>query len=320
MKGVAILLMVWVHLCWEYPTLEHHFYVGDKPLLSFLGGAANPVNFFLLLSGYGMHFIYKRGLGDKHRWTRLGKLYAHWIVCVLMFLAIGLIIHRYYNDFNAIDLLLNVTAIDPSWYHPGWFIVPFCLISLTSFFIFRLVDNIPTIWVLILAFMFGTGILYIVSRIGSEYIFAHLWMFIPLHYGELIPAFLFGAMMHREGGRWRISLGKWQWTLWPALIIVFIAKCFVTTSATGPIYPAIATILFLSAPRREFVDKALIFLGNHSLNIWFIHYYICLYIFKEELYSVRYPLLAYVLCVLVSIVFSYIVDSVIKLISKCELH
>lgn len=316
MKGVAILLMVWVHLCWEYPTLEHHLYVGDKPLLSFLGGATNPVNFFLLLSGYGMHFIYKKGQEDKHRWSRLGKLYAHWIVCVLMFLCIGLVLGRHYNEVGMGQLLLNMTAIDPSWYHPGWFVVPFCLLSLSSFYIFRLTDKFKTIWVLAAAFLFGTCVLYITSRIGSDYIFKNLWMFIPLHYCDLIPAFVFGAMMHRESGKWRISLGKWQWTLWLVLIMVFVAKCFVTTAATGPIYPVIATILFLSAPRKKFVNKTLTFLGNHSLNIWFIHYYICLYIFKEELYSVKYPLLAYVICVLVSIVFSYIVDFVVSIVLR----
>lgn len=193
--------------------------------------------------------------------------------------------------------------------------VPFCLLSLSSFYLFKVIDNFKTIWVLVIAFLFGTCVLFVASRVGSDYIFKNLWMFIPLHYCELIPAFVFGAMMHRESGRWKISLGKWQWTLWLVLIMVFIAKCFVTTAATGPVYPVIATILFLSAPRKEFVDKTLTFLGNHSLNIWFIHYYICLYFFKEELYSVKYPLLAYVICVMVSIVFSYVVDYVIKIIS-----
>lgn len=88
MKGVAILLMVWVHQCWEYPTLEHHIFIGNKPLLSFMGGAANPVDFFLLLSGYGMHFIYKKGIRDEHRLSRLINMYKHWIVCILIFLCI----------------------------------------------------------------------------------------------------------------------------------------------------------------------------------------------------------------------------------------
>lgn len=214
------------------------------------------------------------------------------------------------------QLLLNLTAIDPSWYHPGWFIVPFCMLSLSSFHLFKFIDQFTTIKVLLAAFLFGTCVLYTYSKIGSDYIFQHLWMYIPLHYCKIIPAFVFGATMHRESGKWRLSLGKWQWTLWIVLIMVFIAKCFVTTAATGPIYPVIATILFLSAPRKKLVDKVLIFLGSHSLNIWFIHDYICLYVFKEELYSVKYPLLAYVICVIVSIIFSYIVNYIIISISS----
>ena len=318
MKGVAILLMVWVHLGWQYPTLQHFLYIGDTPLLAFLGGATNPVDFFLLLSGYGMHYIYKLGTGDKHKWSRLGKLYSHWILCVLLFLCIGLVLDRYYTGerLDFMPAFLNLTAISPSWYHPGWFIVPFCLLSLSSPYIFKLIERFKTKWILLAAFLFGTVVLFMISRIGSSYIFKNLWMFIPLHYCELIPAFLFGAMMHRESGKWRISLGKWQWTLWIVLMVVFLAKCVVTTAATGPIYPVIATILFLSAPRKACVDKTLSFLGRHSMNIWFIHYYICLYLFKEELYSVKYPLLAYVICVLVSLAFSYIVNMIIHIITK----
>lgn len=81
MKGVAILLMIFLHLFNQMSNVElcrSFIYIGDIPFVYWLSAAANPVAFFLILSGYGMHFIHVRGKGDIHRWNRIGKLYLHW--------------------------------------------------------------------------------------------------------------------------------------------------------------------------------------------------------------------------------------------------
>ena len=62
-KGVAILLMIFLHLFNQMSNVEL---------------CRSFVAFFLILSGYGMHFIHVRGKGDIHRWSRIGKLYLHW--------------------------------------------------------------------------------------------------------------------------------------------------------------------------------------------------------------------------------------------------
>ncbi len=80
-KGVAILLMIFLHLFNQMSNVElcrSFIYIGDIPFVYWLSAAANPVAFFLILSGYGMHFIHVRGKGDIHRWSRIGKLYLHW--------------------------------------------------------------------------------------------------------------------------------------------------------------------------------------------------------------------------------------------------
>lgn len=72
MKGVAILLMMFLHLFNQLSNVElckSFIYIGDIPFVYWLSAAANPVAFFLILSGYGMHFIHVRGKGDTHRWN-----------------------------------------------------------------------------------------------------------------------------------------------------------------------------------------------------------------------------------------------------------
>ena len=63
MKGVAILLMVFLHLFKiNYADLYYSLiYVGNTPLAAIIARMANPVPFFLILSGYGLYASYLNG-------------------------------------------------------------------------------------------------------------------------------------------------------------------------------------------------------------------------------------------------------------------
>lgn len=63
MKGVAILLMVFLHLFKiNYADLYCSlFNIGGTPLPAFIARMANPVPFFLILSGYGLYASHQVG-------------------------------------------------------------------------------------------------------------------------------------------------------------------------------------------------------------------------------------------------------------------
>ena len=88
MKGVAVLLMIFLHLFNQMHNVElceSFIYIGNMPFVYWLSAATNPVSFFLILSGYGMHFIHVR----TERWSRVAKLYLHWWVILALFTEIG---------------------------------------------------------------------------------------------------------------------------------------------------------------------------------------------------------------------------------------
>lgn len=58
------------------------------------------------------------------------------------------------------------------------------------------------------------------------------------------------------------------------------------------------------------VDKVLAHLGDHSMNMWLIHAWFCYYIFHDFVYSLRYPLVIYVVLVIVSLLCSYLVNAI----------
>ena len=62
MKGIAILLMLWLHLFnMQTPLYSPLFYIGDNPVERYLTCLTKPVGFFCFLSGYGMHVLYEKG-------------------------------------------------------------------------------------------------------------------------------------------------------------------------------------------------------------------------------------------------------------------
>jgi surface polysaccharide O-acyltransferase-like enzyme len=107
-----------------------------------------------------------------------------------------------------------------------------------------------------------------------------------------------------------------------ALILVVIIVCVTRTAAWGPLYAMAFIVLFLSAPRWQWVDKGLMLLGNHSMNMWLIHAWFCYYIFHDLTYSLGYPLLIYIALIVISLLCSYLVNAICSLplfiIEKCQ--
>ena len=63
LKGVAILLMVFLHLFTNKESdvnLGFLLSINDTPLIFYLTRICNPVPFFLILSGYGLYTIYNK--------------------------------------------------------------------------------------------------------------------------------------------------------------------------------------------------------------------------------------------------------------------
>lgn len=90
MKGVAILLMISLHLFNQEGNValcRNLLFIDGTPLVLILSRASNPVAFFLILGGYGLYRVYEKG--DKHRWSRLAKLMIHYWIILLIFVTIG---------------------------------------------------------------------------------------------------------------------------------------------------------------------------------------------------------------------------------------
>ena len=310
-KGLAIVLMIFLHLFNGYERtvdLSNLIWIDEIPLVHMLARAANPVSFYLFCGGYGLYFVYKRGK-DKHHYSRIMKLYIHYWIVLLFFVPLG---HYLTNSStypgSFLSIIYNVTGFYTTWNGECWFLLPYALISLTSPRLFSIMDRFRVRYVLIFTLFVNLACGYVISRYGNLYLYTNPYLYLPVLYLSLIFPFTLGAMAQKtkllewvKGFIPSILKGWWKQIVLVSLLCCLVAaRCVVDTSAWGPIYTLLFIIIFLNLKRWKIIDYLLVKLGNMSMEMWLIHSWFCYYLFREEIYSLKYPIVIFVFMLLIS--------------------
>lgn len=317
MKGVAILMMLFVHLfgeTWKIGSYQSLISFGDTTIEQFLCTAFNPVAFFLLLSGFGLHFVYKKMGGDRHRYSRVAKVYIHYIFISSLFVVIAILLGKSVLPTEGeivTNILNNLIGLNPTWNPHAWFLLPFSILSLVSPWLFRWIDRIKPWWIFVGALFWGLCTSFVVSRFGSEYLYPNRWLyniFLPFH---LAPSLVLGALIHRCGliRRTRSSIGKTaiaQLGGYLFIIVLIVAVSFFHPLSI--LYSFCFTILFVSLHKSAWISKGLALLGEHSMNMWFIHGWLCCTLFMDFFFSFHYSLLIWAATAIVSLLLSYVAN------------
>lgn len=196
-KGVAILMMLFYHLFdrMEYVALcDCLLYVGDQPLAHTLYKVTNPVNFFLILSGYCLYVSHRKGKYSV--WRKLRSLYVHYWLTLAVFVSLGCWMvgsDTYPGSWAA--LLGNVTAWDASYNGEIWFLFPYVLVMLSSGWIVKVLDRYSP-WLCV----GGASLVYLVCGVllqgyCSQYIHSSQLLVRLQQYGIFLFPFTLGAYM-----------------------------------------------------------------------------------------------------------------------------
>lgn len=319
-KGVAILLMLYLHLFNRPENAElcrNLLYVGGLPLAHVLTRAANPVSFFLILSGYGLYVSHHRG---KYRvWHKLKALYVHYWIVLFAFVTLGCWMvgaEKYPGD--AVKFLESLTAWNPRYNGEMWFLFPYMLVMLTSKWIVRALDRVNP-WLCTGALLFlNLCCGFLISRYGSRYLYDNQLLYKPVLYIDFLFPFALGAYMakYRWADRVRCGGGKYgcRWIggrpTWLLLAVLVAMRCCFRTSAFHTLYVLAFILLFVNAPRAKWLDGLLQEMGRRSTSMWFVHSWFCYYLFHDFVYGLRYPLLIFAFLVAVSWVCAIAIDKV----------
>ena len=321
LQGVALLLMVFLHLFnWgaNVNLCTNLIHISGKPIVSLLSRAANPVPFFLILSGYGLHFNNPSSVNKLLKRTL--RLFIYFWLALLIFVCLGSFIKPDIYPGSYYDILMNITGINYSYNNETWFFLPYILISLSSNAIFKLMHKIGPLFSIICA----TGIylitLYTMGRYSSHLVATNKYYLMQLlaYFNFLLP-FILGGWLQEYSKNHTLKFFGDRYNFLPISLLVLLisVKTIYRTAVFDPYYALLFILLFLNVRRWRFLDVFLKEMGDKSMIIWLIHTYFCYYLFKEFIYGFKFPLLIYMVTLSISYLaalpIKYLADKIVKL-------
>lgn len=199
MKGVSILLMVFLHLFNQEGNValcHNLLFIDGTPLVLILSRASNPVAFFLILGGYGLYRVYEKG--DRHRWSRLLKLMIHYWVILLIFVLLGHFIRPASYPGSAFALVSNITGYETTYNGEMWFLLPYIVLSVLSPYLFRIMATFRASVIIAVTLFIHVCTSFCISRYGNAFWYHNYWAYDPLLVFHLLFNFSLGAMAARS--------------------------------------------------------------------------------------------------------------------------
>lgn len=324
LKGVAILFMMFAHLFnrIEFCDLCNPLlYIQGEPLIHYMIFAMNPVDFFMVLSGYGLYYTFCHG--RRNNLKRTLRLYIHYWITLIIFVSVGFYVlgsDKYPGSF--LDLIYNCIGWKNSYNHETWFLLPYVLLTLSSTKIFTICDKFNPIKVFLCSF--GT---YILVRLSSRYtssltesyqVFKWIDSYLTLQF-PFILGMLLSKCWNYSASKKILSFKFNNYILTFALIILFIGIILVRykyQSIFYPFYTVLFIMFFSLLHRASWVDIILVELGKRSTSIWLIHTYFCYYLFQDFIYGFKYPIIIFIVLMIISWICAIVIDKINVIIQK----
>ncbi len=335
-RGFAILCMVVLHLfcrkgadVYGTPLM---WIDKDTPLVYLFGFYAEIcVSVYSICMGYAQYLLFINGKTNLHStWKRTVRLMINYWIILVMFSIIGLM-HSSQTWIpgslpNFLKSIVLLHSYNGAWWFLNTYIVfllippavkyyPVKKLSLISGLVFCLIIHI--VWYLINK----RGFLPVVSedRFVLTFVLKEVFNLIKVLPAAWAGAFLFkGNVIQRVYNLFiiriktkchrKIVLG----CIW---IIVFASMNLIHKAVFTLVFAAISFVIFNIWEKGEATEKAWLFLGKHSTNIWLTHMFFYLVLFAGLVQKAKYPLfmLAFLLalCIAVSY-FEILIEGLIK--------
>ena len=325
LKGVAILFMVFAHLFNNMGLCDFSnplLYIKGEPVIHYMIFAMNPVDFFMVLSGYGLYYTFSQG--RRNNLIRILKLYIHYWITLIIFVSIGFFVvgsDKYPGSF--LDIIYNCIGWKNSYNHETWFLLPYTLLALSSTKIFAVCDKFNPIKVFLFSFS-----IYILVRLSSRYSSGLIESYQPFKwidsYLTLQFPFILGMLLCKcwdySAFKKRLSFKfNKNYLLMFALMILFVGIILVRYKYQSIFYP-FYTVLFIMCfsllHRYSWVDKILMELGKRSTSMWFVHTYFCYYFFQDFIYSFKYPIIIFGVLMVISWLCAIVIDKLNVVLQK----
>jgi len=312
LKGLAILMMLWLHL----------FSCGDFGFATQMRKVCSMcVPIYIFLSGYGLYTIMQvKGYECQSSWKRILRLYINFWIVLLLAYPFGCLLNP--DLFmNLQSLLLNATGICDSFNGAWWYLTPYCILVLISVPCFRWLSGASVTAEVVSGIILL--VLHIVAYLLKDYI-PDDTAFIPgvckaiVNTVYLALMFMCGALYAKHDIISKFGFARKNGIAIIAILALCILKLQLGASALLHT-PFVLLIIPLFATMRLnlWVKKFLMFFGVHSTNMWLCHYFFIDYIAHKEIYQLGNPLLIYTALVVLSVAASILaINPMLRLLGR----
>lgn len=323
LKGIAILLMLWLHLFSNYEAVTEqcityiNFWNG-QPLAFVMKKWGNLcVSLYVMLGGYGLGKCYQRAVenvSSMNNARRFIALYANFWIVFLLALPLGCWLQPalFCDTYN---MLTNFLALNNSFNGAWWFLLPYAVLTLIAqpFMKFLYALKGKGIACTIVIFTILHVISYVMlERIDTDDLLS-LFTINILRLAGLLLLFSAGAWYARYGIVERFRLPRTEWAKWGLLIVLALLKLAVGASSLINIpFILIFIPLFCRMKKGKTFTAAMTFMGRHSTNMWLVHYFFISYIADGEIYQLKYPLLIYSALIITTLMVSEVIGIINK--------
>ncbi len=302
LKGVAILLMLFLHL-FNNPARDagmgYLLSVDGRPLCWWLSRFCSVcVPLYMFLSGYGLWIIHRRG-GRMRNGRRVLLLWLNVAVVGVLFYPWSALRPELHWRFDAAGIMATFTGFNP-YNAEWWFLFPWVFVCLLSPWVFRLMERWGTLRVLLLSFAVYFGLRYAIQWYGADRLvvgsarFAYEAMQVAI----LLFPFLLGSAAARHGVLVLFKNFRCGAKAIVVLLMTIVALVRIYLIPIGIFDPVIAA--FVCCVAVMFPLSGLAVVGRESTHMWLCHTFFCAYYLPHWFDALHIPVLMFAVLVLVS--------------------
>ncbi|MDE5987100.1 MAG: hypothetical protein K2H16_07490 [Prevotella sp.] len=334
LKGIAILLMLWLHLFSSYDMTAYYTstvcWINGDPLpyaLRKLGAMCVPM--YAFLGGIGLTATYTNSkTGKIQTWRRVSRLYTNLWAVLLLFYPMGATLNPELFLTSPADIIQNAIGLKYSFNGAWWFLLPYALIILASNTVIshmlRAGTRKETLYLLLSIAGWLMAYMAMDQHISTGTDIADSLLTTALNTLTIFFPFLSGVSMRKHSIvtklKKRLSDGKKNGKKTSSLLLLlatalaFVKLCIGGSGMINPWFAIAFIMLYAVSPHPRWVEKTATFFGRHSTNMWLTHNFFFFHIFGYAIYRLEYPLLIYAALILLSLLSSAAVRLLLRII------
>lgn len=325
LQGLSVLAMLLLHLFCTYDYADKY-----TPLLFFQGV---PFCFYIAqLSDFCVFgFAFCSGYGHMANWgdngfykNRLKGLLAllcdYWVI-LCTFSIISIVVGQ--ADFmpgNILKFLMSALLLETSYNGAWWYLLTYAVLVISSPVILKINEKHHPLTVLIVGFLVYCTAYYVRFRVATDN-----WLLIKFGpFGMTLFEYLVGAVCYKIGFvTWlrkcwnRFSeMSRWSLTVVLMLAMLYGRTKIVPSLFVAPVTGAIIMALFVLWKKPKWFENMFLIVGKHSTNIWLIHMFFYLVLFRHLVYKAKYPIFIFAFMIAITTATSALLQLVQKPLHK----